>query len=213
MTVLRRLSHREREILTALDQKVRLFGQRQLAEHWWHGDLANTRRGMQRLAQGGFCERLVVLARTLPPLDAPLVTWRPGDPAPDCGAVAYRLSSRWRERAARPTSVWIASEQTARLFGGVRRGALQQPTQATHDLGVAAVWLRFRALQPTWAAAWRGEDQLAHTRRGEKLPDAFLVDGAGAVAAVIEFGGGYSAERVAAFHDDCAGRNLPYQLW
>jgi len=39
------------------------------------------------------------------------------------------------------------------------------------------------------------------------------VDAAGNVAWVLEFGGGYDAARVEAFHVDCAARNLPYQLW
>jgi hypothetical protein len=66
---------------------------------------------------------------------------------------------------------------------------------------------------PQWAAAWRGEDLLAHTRRGEKLPDAFIVTETDQVAWVVEFGGGYDAQRVEAFHLDCAERQLPYQLW
>jgi hypothetical protein len=213
MTGTAALSTREREILLALAQKVRLFSQRMLADHWFHCDLANTRRGMKRLVQAGYCEHHTVIARSLPELHAPLITWKPGDEMPPCGEVAYRCVERWRQHAARPTGVWIATEQTARLFGGVRRGTLHQPVQATHDLGVASVWLRFRAVQPQWATAWRSEDLLAHTRRGEKLPDAFLVNGSNSVVAVIEFGGGYSAERVAAFHEDCAARQLPYQLW
>jgi hypothetical protein len=80
-------------------------------------------------------------------------------------------------------------------------------------LSVAAVWLRLHNVAPEWAAAWRGEDLLAHTRLGEKLPDAFIVDDSGKVVWVIEFGGGYDAERVQAFHNDCAARGLPYQLW
>ena len=89
MTGTASLTPRDHEILVALAQKVRLMNQRQLADHWWHCDLANTRRGMKRLVQQGFCEHHVVLARSLPPLDAPLITWRPGDPAPEFGDVTY----------------------------------------------------------------------------------------------------------------------------
>ena len=108
--------------------------------------------------------RTTVLARTLPVPESPLASWRPGDSAPDVGAVAYRCQDRWRRRPPRPCTVWVATERAARLFGGVRRGELRQPAQATHDLGVAAVWLRLREVSPEWAAAWRGEDLLAHTR-------------------------------------------------
>jgi hypothetical protein len=80
-------------------------------------------------------------------------------------------------------------------------------------LGVAAVWLRLHAQAPAWAAAWKSEDLLAHTRRGEKLPDAFVVNEAGETTWVIEFGGSYDVHRVQQFHDDCEYRNLPYQIW
>jgi hypothetical protein len=189
------LTSRDAEIIQALVQKVRLFGLRQIAEHWWHGELANARR------------------RPVPPLDSPLVNWRPGEPAPDFGQVAYRCRQRWHMRPTRPCTAWIATERGEQLFGGVRRGELKHAMQATHDLGVAAVWLRLKKVAPDCAAAWRSEDLLAHTRRGEKLPDAFVVDRAEQVIAVIEFGGGYDAQRVEAFHQDCMARKLPYQLW
>ena len=54
---------------------------------------------------------------------------------------------------------------------------------------------------------------MAHTRRGEKLPDAFIVDSTQQVTGVIEFGGSYDAQRVTEFHEDCVSRSLPYQLW
>ena len=62
-------------------------------------------------------------------------------------------------------------------------------------------------------AAWRGEDMLADTRRGEKLPDGFIVDEQGNVAWIVEFAGAYDADRVRAVHQDCAQRVLPYQMW
>jgi hypothetical protein len=108
---------------------------------------------------------------------------------------------------------WIATEKASQIFGGAQRGELKHPLQATHDIGVAAVWLRLREIAPQWAMAWRGEDLLAHTRLGEKLPDAFIVDKNEKVLWVIEFGGSYDARRVKAFHEDCAARDLPYQLW
>ena len=44
------ITNRDREILQALVQKVRLFSQRQIADHWWDGELANARRRLKRLA-------------------------------------------------------------------------------------------------------------------------------------------------------------------
>lgn len=207
------LTKRDHELLRTLVQRVRLISGRQIADNWWRGELANARRRLKRLVAEELISSMTVLARTLPELESPLANWRPGDSAPDIGAVAYRCQDRWRKRPPRPCTVWIASERAARLFGGVRRGELRQPTQATHDLGVAAVWLRLRKIAPEWAAAWRGEDLLAHTRHGEKIPDAFLVNAHEQVLWVIEFGGGYDAARVQAFHEDCERRGLPYQLW
>jgi len=207
------VTRRDQEFLQALCLKVRLFGQRQIADGFFEGALANARRRLKQLAANGLLTRMTVQARAVPALESPLASWRPGDSEPEFGQVAYRCQSRWRQRPTRPCCVWIATEKAAQIYGGVRRGELKNPTQATHDLGVAAVWLRLRHVAPQWATAWRGEDLMAQTRIGEKLPDAFIIDAQEQVAWVIEFGGGYDAERVRAFHEDCAQRGLPYHLW
>lgn len=213
MSVSLHLTHRDRAILQALVQKVRLFSLRQIADHWWCGELSNTRRRLKRLAGCNMVVRITVQARPVPSLESPLVNWQPGDPAPDFGQVAYRCQARWRLRPTRSCTAWLATDVASQAFGGVGCGELRHPTQATHDLGVAEVWLRLNEIAPQWAAAWRGEDLLAHTRRGEKLPDAFIVDDSDQVIWLIEFGGGYDAQRIEAFHQDCADRGLPYQLW
>lgn len=207
------LTDRDRDILLALVQKVRLFALRQIADHWWDGESANTRRRLKTLARADLVRRVTVSARTLPPIEAPVVTWQPGHPAPHFGQVAYRLQHRWRRRAVRSLTTFIATDRAAQLYGGKARGQLKHPLQATHDLGVAAVWLCLHRQAPAWAQAWRSEDLLAHTRRGEKLPDSFILDGEGETAWVIEFGGSYDAGRVQDFHEDCSSRELPYQIW
>lgn len=207
------VTSRDHELLLALSQKVRLFSQRQVADEFWEGALPNARRRLKSLAASELLVPMTVQARAVPVLESPLASWRPGDSEPDFGQVAYRCQSRWRKRPVRPCIAWLASEKSAQLYGGVSRGELKNSTQATHDLGVAAVWLRLRQVAPEWAAAWRGEDLLAHTRAGEKLPDAFIVDSQERVAWVIEFGGGYDSDRVKEFHEDCRHRSLPYQLW
>lgn len=213
MTEPMKLMPRDRDILQALTMKVRLFSQRQIAEYWFGGELANARRRMKRLAAAKLVCNLTVLARPLPSIHSPLISWAPGERTPDYGAIAYRCQRRWRMRPPRPCTAWLPSERATQLFGGAGSGDLKRPFQATHDLGVAAIWLLFRRISPQWAEAWRGEDLLAETRRGEKIPDAFLVDGQDQVFQVIEFGGGYDLLRVKAFHEDCAARDLPYQLW
>jgi hypothetical protein len=204
---------RDQELMQSLSQKVRFFSQRQVAEEFWNGAMPNAKRRLKQLARNGLLSRITIHARTIPVLESPLASWRPGDSTPNFGQVAYRCQNRWRKRPVRPCTAWIATEKAAQLYGGVRRGELKNPLQATHDLGVAAVWLRLRQVAPQWATAWRGEDLLAHPRLGEKVPDAFIVDPQEQVAWVIEFGGGYDSDRIQAFHEDCTQRSLPYQLW
>ena len=207
------LTERDQELLLALVCKVRLFSLRQLANHWWNGDMANTRRRVKQLGSASLVERITVRSRTQPEYTQPIVVWNPGQPEPNHAAAANHLQQRWKGRAVRESSACIATMKAANLFGGRQRDHLKSPLQATHDLGVAAVWLRLHADAPDWAEAWRGEDLLAQTRRGQKLPDSFIVDAEEQVISVIEFGGSYDARRVAEFHRDCDDRGLPYQLW
>jgi hypothetical protein len=48
---------------------------------------------------------------------------------------------------------------------------------------------------------------------GESVPDAVLVDSNEQPVVLIEFGGDYSADRVASFHDSAVLSGLPYQIW
>ena len=84
------LTPRDRAIMQALVQKVRLFSQRQIVDHWWNGELANSRRRLKRLADRNLLQRSFVMARPAPAFESPLVTWRPGDAAPDFGKISYQ---------------------------------------------------------------------------------------------------------------------------
>lgn len=208
-----KLRLREHEITTALTLKLRLLSQRQVAERWYDGDVPNARRCLKRLQAQDLVCRHMVPAQPIPEVVEPLVTWKPRQPAPHFPSVAQRCQARWRGRALRPCVVWTATDTAAALFGGPHRRSRPNPLQATHDLGVAAVWLHLRRTAPPWADAWRGEDLLAYTRFEEKRPDAFVVNSDEQVVMVIEYGGRYDADRIADFHRDCAARDLPYQLW
>lgn len=208
-----KLTARDHALLLALVRKVRLFSLRQIAGHWWDGELANTRRRLRALTESGLLRRITVASRSLPEFHEPIVSWRPGESAPEFAAAAYQCQNRWRRRPVRPVTAFIASERASQLFGGRGRGELKNETQATHDLGLAAVWIKFDQQASEWADAWQSEDLLAHTRRGEKLPDAFIVNDEGTPVWVIEFGGAYDTARVRDFHEDCDDRGLPYQIW
>mgnify|MGYP003663079709 CR=1 FL=1 len=204
-------TERDLTVLRALSFQVRLFGQRQLAESLWHGDVANTRRRMRRFVDLGLIERQVTLARPLPELLGPVAQWRPGQSEPDVSRIAFQLQSRWRYRAMRSTVVFTPTKTVVNHFGGRQKATLSP--QVSHDLGVSAVWLWFCCFQPDLAQAWRSEDMLTDIERNQSVPDAVLVDQDEHPLVLIEYGGDYSADRVAAFHDDAASRGLPYQIW
>lgn len=207
------LTERDQRLLLAMLLKVRLLSLRQIAAAWWQGEIANARRRLKRLIAGELLLPLTVAARTLPAFSGPTLVWKPGDPTPDFGRIAHLFQSRWRRRAVRPTKAYIATPKAAQLLGGRGADQLKHPAQATHDLGVAAVWLHLLEHAPAWAEAWRGEDQFSHTRPGEKRPDAFIVDEAYEPLWLMEFGGDYDARRIQEFHEDCQVREIPYQLW
>ena len=91
-----KITSRDCELSSALVQKVRLFTQRQIADHWWDGDMANTRRRLTILRQAGLVQRMAVPARTLPPIEAPVLIWQPGQPIPAFGQIGHTLRERWR---------------------------------------------------------------------------------------------------------------------
>ena len=117
------------------------------------------------------------------------------------------------DRARREVTVYLATRRAAAIFGGRADGKIKNPSQVTHDIHLGALYLKFVREAPTLAAGWIGEDILAPTREHQKLPDAILHDGEGRPRLVIEFGGSYPTERVRDFHEDCAARGLPYELW
>ena len=207
-----RFHARDLLLLEALALRIRLIGQRQAAEAFWAGHIANTRRRLKQLTEFGMLSRAVVNAQPLPELTSPIVRWQPGQAIPDSDRVAFQLQSRWRYRSLRPTVVYFPTTSTIAHFGG-RERSQSLLTQVTHDLGVTAIWIRFAQEPNSAAAVWVGEDILAPTRVGQKLPDAALVDQHGSPTLLMEFGGSYGPKRVSDFHDDAAVRGLPYQLW
>jgi hypothetical protein len=210
------LADRDLDILRTLSLHVRLLSLKQIATFWWTESpsaIATARRRLSTLVKSGYLSRLRFPIHPLPPLCSPVFTWQPQLPPPDYGAVSWKLQSRWTE-APVPTTVFIATSQTANLFGGRGRGRLKRSFQASHDLGLAEVYLHFRAARPDQAALWIGEDILARYRKKQKLPDAVLARAPeNKPQLVVEFGGAYGPDRVRAFHLDSKKKKLSYELW
>ena len=216
MTPVTKLRARDNEILRALTLKVRLFSLEQLAAAWWSPTRSgkdNARKRMSALAELGLVVRVRPLARPLPECLSVLAAWAPGQPQPELSALAWSLQSRW-QKPPQATTCFVASKRAASLFGGRGRGELKHDYQATHDLGVSAVYLQFREAAPEREEKWIGEDVLRPHYRKRKLPDAVLASTPSATPElVIEFGGAYDLRRLKAFHKDCQQKHLPYEIW
>jgi hypothetical protein len=210
------MTERDREIVSVLASKVRLLSFDEILRTWWPASKSaetNARRRLAKLVD----EKLLVreseaYAKPRLPLDQPVFRWRPGEPDPHFGKLAWKLQSRWTEDD-RQTTVYIATRRAAGIFGGGADGRIKNLSQVTHDIHLGAMYLKLRKEAPSLAAGWVGEGVLAASREGQKLPDAILHDGSGRPRLVMEFGGAYPAFRVEAFHKDCAARALPYELW
>lgn len=171
-----RLTIRDQEILLTLSSRIRMLSLEQIAHTWWQTSkdaVDAARRRLRALEESQLLASYRV--RSLPLLDisSPVLSWRPGEPEPDVGAVAWKLQSRWQGDA-RPTQVFVATEQSARIFGGRATGKIKNQFQATHDLGVAQMYLQIRKERPELLEDWIGEDVYASKRKGQKLPDAVI---------------------------------------
>lgn len=208
---------RDDELLDALACRVRLLSLQQIAAGWWSDaddPALFAARRLALLARHGWLARSEVHAGPMLPLHAPLVCWAPGAAPPDARAVAAELAQRWRTDQAPPViTVFTATRQTNQEFGGPARPKRLDPIHATHDLNVAALYLRFRGTRPEDAAVWIGEDIRPKAGYRLKDPDALLEFPDGRPATVIELGGRYKAEDIEAFHSDCERRRRSYELW
>jgi hypothetical protein len=214
------LTDRDRAVLACATGPTRLFSLEQAAATWWSGfasGIVAARARLARLETAGLLVKRVFPTHPLLALDAPLVVWRPGDDLPDFGSISYRLQKRWNLGTV-PTTTYIATTLATKLMGGLRRGdkadgRLRHPLQATHDLHVAELYLRFLRSEPALAECWVSEEVLQKRNPGKKASDGALLDRAGEIRLAIEFGGSYRSRRVKSFHRECARKNLPYELW
>lgn len=202
----------EIEVMTALTCQVRILSQQQLARGWPIGYSTGalavsiaTLTATQLLQ----CRRWTVVTPHIG--NAPICTWRPGEPKPDTWRLSKVIRARWN-RPATKLIVYQATELAGRLFGS-RSGHNIRDIEQRHDLLLAEVFVLYRLRLAELAACWVGEHALPMAERGVKNPDAFLFDKQRQPRRVIESAGSYSQSQVDTFHEYCRVCRLPYELW
>ena len=208
------LTPRDDEILHVLGTAVRALTLTQIARTWWpDATLATARARLRQLESGGYLQLEHETVSPVLALATPLTTWQPGLPLPDLGAIAATTRRRWR----RPPQTILCATVTplGAAHAGERTARTPRPTEWTHDLHLAEVYLRLRADLPTRARSWRHEDIESHRtadRAGEKLPDAVVRDGIQTTAIEL-VGSSYTRDKLEGFHGYCDRHAFGYDLW
>jgi hypothetical protein len=193
----------ERDFLSDLTTKVRVFSALQIARTW-----PKVVPRLRRLEEAGLLFSFVAVVHPELPLCSPVVRWANGDQPPDFAKASYALRSRWRLPAV-PTRCFIASRAAGRMFGG-SGGRYPRESEETHDIHLSAVYLRLRATESAIAATWVSEAQIKNERRQRKgkLPDAIVEK-----TRVVEFGGAYKKQKLLGFHKFCEAKGFEYEVW
>ena len=207
------LTARDLLLLEALCGKVRLLAWEHVRLLW--PEAASDRAALKRLSlliKAGLLLRRYLQARPVLSLEGPAAAWQVGSAAPDFHELSRRLQARWKKPPGR-TTVYVAAKRAANLLGGTARGRVPTAYQASHDLGLSSVYMHYLVRLPDMASQWVGEDLLPAMGRGLKRPDAELRAEGGQTTRVIEFGAGYPAARLEAFHWACWRKDAPYEIW
>jgi hypothetical protein len=161
---------------------------------------------LKRLRRLGLVEGMKVLARPALDLIAPLAVVKPGDPMPDCDALAYAGEKRLEPPI--EFEVFRATQRAANIFGGIIGQV--QPLQAGHDVQVSSVLEAHR--KRGLADCWFSEDVLRQRAKGfKKYPDALVFTPPQYTA--VEIIGDYSASRIREFVEVFNGYGLIVELW
>ena len=157
---------------------------------------AATRR-LERLVDRRLLVRRNVLASPSPDVSTPLCLCRPGEELPSPGKISYQARTRWARIPVQVMRVYYASS-TARALFGLEPVKPPLPIQATHDLGLSAVFLHYRSRWPRLVShGWMIEGTYSkHRGKFEKVEDA-LIQRNGKVLLMVDFAGAYRPERVA----------------
>ena len=207
------LRKRDLEILAVLTTKVRFLSLRQIAETHFANDIANSIRRLDYLEERGILVSYRLNTRTPPPIDSPLVVWTPGQDQPNFTRLAYQLTKRWLRQGTRIRMCYFAGTKFEAITGVRCQSKPVHPLQASHDLGLAGLYLHFRCVRPNEAICWLGEHARSPVELKNQQPDAVLLDSMKEPVKAIEYGGLYNAKRLERFHRWCQQRSLPYEIW
>ena len=131
--------------------------------------------------------------------------WRAGEQNEWLAKAKARHLAWTQEPEARPaSSYWHVS-----FLGGVVKPL--GDSADSHDLGLAALYLRFRGQEPGRAASWVPEDLFDPGELEGFVPDAVVREEDRLT--LIEFAGTYKKERLQKLHASCERTSLPYELW
>lgn len=210
------LTESDRRILWTLTRKVRVLTVQQVA-HGWFGEAPHpsrqARKSLMKLVTANLVQEHQATMHPMIAVTAPLLVWRPGGSEPDFGALSYQLKRRWSSPVI-AQSLYHATREANRLFGGYIGGRKPRISETTHDVHLAQVYLNLLKTNPRAAANWVSEHQL-HAEgggRNERLPDAVIrYPRRKAVQLVVEFGGSYSKCKLIEFHE--ALRHFCYEIW
>lgn len=194
------------DLLHVLTHRVRVLTSPQICRTW--NTLSVTR--IKHLEEAGLVVLFPAVVHPERPVTVPVIQWSGGEAPPDFASASYQLRSRWKESAVTVRCV-IASRAAGRMFGG-HGGRFPRESEETHDIHLAAVYLKYRAEQPALAAFWLHEEEIRKSRdtRIGKLPDAII----SGHRKVIECGGSsYKAEKLEAFHKYCEAKGFDYEVW
>jgi len=199
------------EILLSLSRCVRAFTATQVAAGFFAGNGQKASRLLTSLVSQKLAVQTRVPVREIPASQNPLVTWRVGAEAPKFDSLVVKIRDRWQSAPTKVTSIYLAGPVATRLLGYETAGRLKRPLQASHDIGLAGVYLAVRRDRPELAKFWFGED-VAPKQTGS-VPDAIYIDADGRTSLAFEFCGLYSVNRLRSYHHHCAERRLRYELW
>ena len=206
-------THRELDIVDALTRRVRRMTLSQIGELWWPelGSQKALRTELKRLREGGLLRRTMINAHPRLAIKSPVFFWQPSQTEPDIHRVAEKVRRRW-QYGGEPTEVYWASSHAANLFGS-GAGQLPNVRHGDHDLLLSEVYVFYRLRRPDVVHRWASEDVFPKAGFRIKNPDAFLLDDSGHPMLVVESAGRYGIRQIESFHQHCAERDLPYELW